>query len=39
MRKIYEHLLVGHPEVGRTTELVARNYYFSRIIRITQKIM
>ena len=39
VREIHKHLSIGYPEIGKTTELVARNYYFPEIIRTAQKII
>ena len=39
MEKIYEYLIVEYPEIGKTMELVARNYYFTGIIRIARKVI
>ena len=39
MEKIYEHPIAGHSGIGKTTELVARNYYFPEIIRMARKVI
>ena len=39
VKKIHEHPSAGHPGIGKTTELVARNYYFSGIVRIARKVI
>ena len=38
-RKIHEHLLTGHPGIGRMVEQVARTYYFPGITRTARKIV
>ena len=38
-RRIHEHPSTGHPGIGKTTELIARDYYFPGITRIIKKII
>src|SRR6266480_2876814 len=39
VRKTHEHPSAGHPGIGKTTELVARDYYFPGIIRTVKKVI
>ena len=39
VKKIHEHPSAGYPGIGKTTELVARNYYFPGIIRLARKVI
>ena len=38
IKKIHEHPSAGHLGIGKTTELVARDYYFSGITQTTKKV-
>ena len=39
MRRIHNYPSAGHPGIGKTTELVVRNYYFPGIVRMVKKIV
>ena len=39
VRKTHEHSSAGYLGIGKTTELVARDYYFPGIIRTAKKIV
>src|SRR5437762_8643013 len=39
VRKTHEHPSAGHPGIGKTTKLVARDYYFPGIVRTTKKVI
>src|SRR6266480_7609954 len=39
VRKTHEHPSAGHPGIGKTTELIARDYYFPGITRVAKKVI